>query len=749
MESKDFCCYEFGEFQLDTRRRNLSKNGEKIPLTARNFDLLLFMIENGGRILEHDELLEKVWAGTFVEQATLKKGISALRHILGECPESEFIKTIPRRGYSFVLPVRLVPEENGFSYYRETEQQIIIEEFEETDDFETVKNVVEIPSASAKTLPSAKTEKNKLSRFVILGIGTTALFILTFFGLKPYFSKNVQARFSFENSRFSRVTNNGKVLAGTAISPDGAYLLYSLTETGGTSLWVRQIAVNRNNRLTPLANSHYWAFAFAPDNSYVYYIIDNTDEPKKSGLYKIPLFGGEAERIKENVSSLAVSPDGKRLALGSIIGETRIFTVNTEGEDEREVAKLPPDSGLWGMSWTPDGENLLCTIRKTVEKKPLFYISEISPENGTESIILPAQEKIIFGAVWLSDKSALLSTSREPNADIRQIWQYFPGSAQWQRVTNDNNSYHSVSLTRDGKNIASSQLSRLASIWLSGNISFDRKTPPTKSLLNGSDNFRQITDGVSNFDKVGWLSDGHLIYSGIEDGKEAIFTINGDGTNPKHLTNGEDGMWLFPNVTGNGQNISFLSSRDENRQVWRIDGDGKNPTKMTESDLSIASALILSDNSTVIFSRAEGSETVLFRQTPDKQITQLTNSATGDFAISPDEKLLAVETRDKNTGKFRVELISLEEDKTIKTFDFNVLRQMSFTPDGKNLAYISPNNDVCQIRIQPLDGSENFALTDFQSDEIFGFAWSPDGKSLAVIRGKQLNDAVLIRANAN
>jgi DNA-binding winged helix-turn-helix (wHTH) protein len=73
MKDKVFCCYEFGEFRLDARRRSLSKNGEKVPLPARNFDLLLFMVENGGRILEHDELLDKVWAGTFVEQATLKK----------------------------------------------------------------------------------------------------------------------------------------------------------------------------------------------------------------------------------------------------------------------------------------------------------------------------------------------------------------------------------------------------------------------------------------------------------------------------------------------------------------------------------------------------------------------------------------------------------------------------------------------------------------------------------------------------
>ncbi len=746
MDDKEFCNYEFGEFKLDVRRRALSKNGEKVPLSARNFDLLLFMVENDGRILEHDVLLDKVWVGTFVEQATLKKGISALRHILQEKPEAEFIKTIPRRGYSFVSPVRVVPEENEILFVRETEHEIIVEEFEITDDSLAPEKIIEITPASVKALPSVENRKNNYLRQAIYTVAGIAVIALAFLGLKSYFSKNVQSPFSVENTRVTRITNSGKVLAGTVVSPDGAYLLYPLAEKEGTSLWIRQMSVNSTNRLTPLVNGSFWAFAIAPDNSYVYYILNNVAEPQKTGLYKIPLFGGEPQRIKEKVGSFAISPDGKRLALVRNIGETHVFTVNTEGEDEREVTILPADSRLWGISWTPDGKNLLCTIRKTENKKQLFYISEISFENGAETIILPAQEKFIFGAVWLPDKSALLLTSREPNADIRQIWQYFPGPDKWRRVTNDNNSYNVVDLTRDGKVIVSTQLSRLASIWISDNISTDGKMPQSKSLINKSDNFRQITDGISFFDKLGWLSDGRLIYSATEDGKETIFTINGDGTNAKHLTNGEDGVWTFPSVTGNGQSISFLSSRAETRQVWRIDGDGKNPTKMTDASSPVTSARILSDNTTVIFSALQGKESILFRQTPDGKVTQLTNSETGDFAISLDEKLLAAEMLDKNTGKFRIELISLEDGKSIKTFDFPSVRQISFTPDGKNLASLSQSGGVSQIMIQPLDGGEPFPLTDFQTDEIFSFAWSPDGNRIAVIRGKQLNDAVIIKS---
>lgn len=746
MEDKDFCCYEFGEFRLDARRRSLSKNGERVPLSARNFDLLLFMVENDGRVLEHDELLDKVWTGTFVEQATLKKGISALRQILAEEPGTEFIKTIPRRGYSFVSPVRVVPEEKERFLIRETEQEIIVEEYEEIDNAEEIsfapEKIIEIPVASAKELPSGETKKTNYLKLLIFAGTGIAVLVLAFFGLKYFSSKNVQQRFLAENVRITRITNNGKVTSGVSASADGNYIVYPATEKEGTALWLRQVVAKSATRLTPPMRGSFYGFGIAPDNAYVYYIFDNILEPAKSGLYKIPLLGGEPQRIAEDVGNFAISPDSKRLAVVHIKENVFINTINTDGEDERPVMTVPVNSRLWSIRWTLDGSSLLCSIRRLVDDKNLYYIAEISPETGKETVILPPQEKIINGAEWLPDKSALLVVVREDNADIRQIWQYFPASQEWRRITNDNNYYQSANITRDGKTIFSTQISRLAAIWTAdGTLSSDNK-----SLTISRNNFRQITDGVSSFDKVIWLSDGRLAYSATEDGKETIFTINADGTNARQITNGDDGLWIFPNVSGNGQNICFLSSRSGTRQVWRIDLDGKNPVKMTEAASPPQEARILRDNSTVYYAGAmKTGGTVLFKQTPDSQVTQLTDSDTGYWAISPDEKLLAIQILDKATRKYHVELRSMEDGKIIQIFNINPARQLIFTPDGKNLAYDTKIDDVSQIMLQPVEGGEPHLLTDFQMDDIFSFGWSFDGTRLAVIRGKQLNDAVLIK----
>ena len=109
--------YEFGNFRLDSLKRTLQKDGEFIPLKGKAFDLLLFLVTSKGEILTHDQILDVVWEGTFVEQANLKKNISTLRKVLDEQPdESNYIQTLPKKGYRFVADVHKIVDEQHISY---------------------------------------------------------------------------------------------------------------------------------------------------------------------------------------------------------------------------------------------------------------------------------------------------------------------------------------------------------------------------------------------------------------------------------------------------------------------------------------------------------------------------------------------------------------------------------------------------------------------------------------------------------
>ncbi len=107
--------YEFEEFRLDAKSHRLFRreSGELVPLTPKAVELLLFLVQNAGRILSKDELLDAVWENLFVEEANLSQTIFVLRKTLGENTKApRFILTAPNRGYQFIAPIReTIPED--------------------------------------------------------------------------------------------------------------------------------------------------------------------------------------------------------------------------------------------------------------------------------------------------------------------------------------------------------------------------------------------------------------------------------------------------------------------------------------------------------------------------------------------------------------------------------------------------------------------------------------------------------------
>ncbi len=100
--------YEFGKFRVDAAKHLLlQQDGETVPLKPKVFETLLYLIQNRGRVLEKDELLNAIWTDTIVEENNLSQNISILRRVLGEIKNQHcFIVTIPGRGYKFVAEVR-------------------------------------------------------------------------------------------------------------------------------------------------------------------------------------------------------------------------------------------------------------------------------------------------------------------------------------------------------------------------------------------------------------------------------------------------------------------------------------------------------------------------------------------------------------------------------------------------------------------------------------------------------------------
>ncbi len=101
--------YKFSDFILDKRSIAVYHKNIQIQISSRAFEILSFLIERRGEVVEKDEILERVWKDSFVEEANLPVHISAIRRVLQERKgESRYIRTISGRGYSFVANVEEV-----------------------------------------------------------------------------------------------------------------------------------------------------------------------------------------------------------------------------------------------------------------------------------------------------------------------------------------------------------------------------------------------------------------------------------------------------------------------------------------------------------------------------------------------------------------------------------------------------------------------------------------------------------------
>ena len=123
----------FQSFRLDTANQCLLRGQERVPIAPKAFDVLRYLVENPGRLVTQDEILDKLWPETYVNPEVFRKYILDIRKILGDRPDKpEFIETVTKRGYRFIAPVidESAAEQAELSTPQETEGKITKEKAE-------------------------------------------------------------------------------------------------------------------------------------------------------------------------------------------------------------------------------------------------------------------------------------------------------------------------------------------------------------------------------------------------------------------------------------------------------------------------------------------------------------------------------------------------------------------------------------------------------------------------------------------
>src|SRR6266571_1452844 len=97
----------FGDYEIDVERRELRRAKTPVHVEPQVFDLLVYLVQNGDRVVSKDDLIASVWGGRIVSDSTLTSRINAARKALGDSGgDQKLIRTIPRKGLRFVGVVR-------------------------------------------------------------------------------------------------------------------------------------------------------------------------------------------------------------------------------------------------------------------------------------------------------------------------------------------------------------------------------------------------------------------------------------------------------------------------------------------------------------------------------------------------------------------------------------------------------------------------------------------------------------------
>jgi DNA-binding winged helix-turn-helix (wHTH) protein len=103
----------FDDFEVDLRTADLRKNGHRIRLQEKSFQILSLLLERAGEIVTREELKQRLWpTDPFIHfEENLNTNLNRLRQALGDpASEQRLIRTIPRQGYRFIAPITWIEE---------------------------------------------------------------------------------------------------------------------------------------------------------------------------------------------------------------------------------------------------------------------------------------------------------------------------------------------------------------------------------------------------------------------------------------------------------------------------------------------------------------------------------------------------------------------------------------------------------------------------------------------------------------
>jgi DNA-binding winged helix-turn-helix (wHTH) protein/Tol biopolymer transport system component len=663
----------FADIQLDIGSYELRRNGSVLKLEKIPMELLILLVESRGQLVSREKIIAKLWGDeVFVDtEQGINTAIRKIRQALQDDPDHpRFIQTVVGKGYRFVANV------NGCALS---------------------------PTPWHAGLQSRRMVSVAAALLIVAGsLGWVA-------------SHN-----QWEHSPVSeqRVTANPTeaLVLGAAISPDGRYVAYLDT----TGLYLRETSGGDTHSLpvpkgfVPIPTSWF------PDNASFLATWDAGPRQPPS-IWRVSILGTPPQKLSDNSWGATVSADGSRVAFlrggpAPAGNGLEIWTMESNGADQRMVTSVAPGSALGPVAWSPAGKRIAY-----LRIQPGPVSSEVSLETRDREGVHPAtvvlKGSFIDRALcWAPDGRIIYShvRSEAPNLEDSGLWaiavEEADGEARGQpqpirdaRTTGGVGWISDLSISRDSKHLTLVRHSAEPQVFVG---ELERKRP--RSLQQPH---RLTLDQRANV-PFAWTPDSKaVLFISSRNGVWNIFKQAIDQPTAELFVGGEDRIF-GPRLSPDGSEILYLvmprlGGPASEVSLMRVPVAG-GPPRLLLREAGICDVQCARFGSTrCILTQQRGGGVVVYSLDPlqGKREALLRLSTGNNFSLSPDGSHLAIIDAEK---RGRIQLFSLASHRShaIVVKGWAELRNVDWSADGRTL-FVPATKDERTVALLEIDTQGN------------------------------------------
>ena len=508
----------FDRFEADLRSGELHKDGRRIRLQAKPFQLLVLLLEHPGEVVTREEVCRKLWnTDTFVDfDHSLGTAINKIREALGDAADNpRYIETLPRRGYRFLGRIR--PELPAVMAVQDAPKSMVLRP---------------IPAAKART---GRKWHLGLVAVAVVGAATVALVwpsrkpgdpqTMTIVPFTSYPGLETAPSFSPDGSRIAFAWDNGTS---------------NLTGRPRYDLYVKAIG---SETLLQLTNhpSDWISSTWSPDGTQIAFHRLAADD---NGIYLVPALGGPERKLiathtpYDLAAPLSWSPDGKWIAYSDAESgglANRAFLLNVETLESHEFAHDPSCRQEGYLTFSHSGQELAMTCSHNTSS----YEYLVTDLQGKSKRSLLSLHDFLTGPLWTGDDKSLIVAEAIANGN------------EFDEVRVRDGEVHKLSATtgdwpaisRDGRKLAFSISENHVNIWRK-----DLQHPETPA--------EQMFISTRQQNNAQYSPDGkHVAFDSARSGTWSIWLADANGSNLVQMSH--EGAAGYPRWSPDSQKIAF------------------------------------------------------------------------------------------------------------------------------------------------------------------------------------------------